>query len=63
MYGKGTVIRGLNARRGTSIVRACPLLFVNVALSDIFGYSNQLYGATQGKSELQLAMEYKYKVP
>jgi translation elongation factor EF-G len=61
MYGKGAVIGGLNARRGTIIdseVREDEFTAVaEVALNDMFGYSNQLRGATQGKGEF--SMEYK----
>ena len=61
MYGKGAVIGGLNARRGTIIdseVREDEFTAVaEVALNDMFGYSNKLRGATQGKGEF--SMEYK----
>ena len=62
-YGKGAVIGGLNARRGTIIdseVREDEFTAVaEVALNDMFGYSNQLRGATQGKGEFSM----EYKVP
>jgi len=58
---KGAVIGGLNARRGTIIdseVREDEFPAVaEVALNDMFGYSNKLRGATQGKGEF--SMEYK----
>ena len=60
-YGEGAVIGGLNARRGTIIdseVREDEFTAVaDVALNDMFGYSSQLRGATQGKGEF--SMEYK----
>jgi hypothetical protein len=60
---KGAVIGGLNARRGTIIdseVREDEFTAVaEVALNDMFGYSNQLRGATQGKGEFSM----EYKVP
>jgi elongation factor G len=63
MYGKGAVIGGLNARRGTIIdseVREDEFTAVaEVALNDMFGYSSQLRGATQGKGEFSM----EYKVP
>ena len=63
MYGKGAVIGGLNARRGTIIdseVREDEFTAVaEVALNDMFGYSSQLRGATQGKGEF--SMEYKVR--
>lgn len=62
-YGKGAVIGGLNARRGTIIdseVREDEFTAVaEVALNDMFGYSSQLRGATQGKGEFSM----EYKVP
>jgi Elongation factor G C-terminus len=58
------VIGGLNARRGTIIdseVREDEFTAIaEVALNDMFGYSSQLRGATQGKGEF--SMEYKVKV-
>ena len=60
---KGAVIGGLNARRGTIIdseVREDEFSAVaEVALNDMFGYSSQLRGATQGKGEF--SMEYKVR--
>jgi translation elongation factor EF-G len=57
------VIGGLNARRGTIIdseVREDEFTAIaEVALNDMFGYSSQLRGATQGKGEF--SMEYKVK--
>ena len=62
---KGAVIGGLNARRGTIIdseVREDEFTAVaEVALNDMFGYSSQLRGATQGKGEF--SMEYKVLSP
>ena len=58
---KGAVIGGLNQRRGTIIdseVREDEFTAIaEVALNDMFGYSSQLRGATQGKGEF--SMEYK----
>jgi elongation factor G len=55
------VIGGLNTRRGTIVdseVRDDEFTAVaEVALNDMFGYSNQLRGSTQGKGEF--SMEYK----
>ena len=57
----GQVIGGLNTRRGTvtdSEVRDDEFTAIaEVALNDMFGYSNQLRGSTQGKGEF--SMEYK----
>jgi elongation factor G len=62
---QSAVIGGLNARRGTIIdseVREDEFTAVaEVALNDMFGYSNQLRGATQGKGEF--SMEYKNHMP
>ncbi|THU97868.1 elongation factor G, mitochondrial [Dendrothele bispora CBS 962.96] len=59
------VIGGLNTRRGTIIdseVRDDEFTCVaEVALNDMFGYSNQLRGSTQGKGEF--SMEYKNHMP
>lgn len=56
----GNVIAGLTARRGTildSEVRDDEVCVrADVALNDMFGYSSQLRGATQGKGEF--SMEY-----
>jgi elongation factor G len=62
---KGAVIGGLNARRGTIIdseIREDEFTAVaEVALNDMFGYSSQLRGLTQGKGEFN--MEYKACFP
>jgi translation elongation factor EF-G len=59
----GAVIGGLNQRRGTIIdseVRDDEFVCTaEVALNDMFGYSNHLRGSTQGKGEF--SMEYKVK--
>ncbi|KAK0201231.1 P-loop containing nucleoside triphosphate hydrolase protein [Desarmillaria ectypa] len=62
---QSTVIGGINIRRGTIVdseVRddefSCS---AEVALNDMFGYSNQLRGTTQGKGEF--SMEYKNHMP
>lgn len=51
------VIGGLNSRRGTiadSEVRDDDFVCAaDVALNDMFGYSNQLRGSTQGKGNSQ----------
>ncbi|KIL56079.1 hypothetical protein M378DRAFT_17411 [Amanita muscaria Koide BX008] len=47
---QGQVIRSLHTRRGT-------VIDIEVALNNMFGYSNQLRGATQGKGEF--SMEFK----
>ena len=58
---QSAVIGGLNSRRGTIVdteVREDEFTcLAEVALNDMFGYSNQLRGATQGKGEF--SMEYK----
>ena len=60
-YALGNVIGGLTSRRGTildSEVRDDEFtVTADVALNDMFGYSSQLRGATQGKGEF--SMEYK----
>lgn len=65
MWGTGAVIGGINQRRGTIIdseVREDEFTAIaEVALNDMFGYSNQLRGATQGKGEF--SMEYKARLP
>ncbi|EIM84999.1 elongation factor G mitochondrial [Stereum hirsutum FP-91666 SS1] len=62
---QSTVIGGLNQRRGTIIdseVRDDEFTVIaEVALNDMFGYSNQLRGSTQGKGEF--SMEYKTHMP
>ena len=59
----GNVIGGLTSRRGTildSEVRDDEFTVIaDVALNDMFGYSSQLRGATQGKGEF--SMEYKVR--
>lgn len=58
---QSAVIGSLNTRRGTIVdseVRDDEFTAIaEVALNDMFGYSNQLRGVTQGKGEL--SMEYK----
>ena len=58
---QSAVIGGLNSRRGTIIdteVREDEFTCIaEVALNDMFGYSNQLRGGTQGKGEF--SMEYR----
>lgn len=55
----GSVIGGLNTRRGTIVdseVRDEEFTATaEVALNDMFGYSNQLRGSTQGKGTCQLS--------
>ncbi|KAJ6499416.1 elongation factor G, mitochondrial [Mycena sanguinolenta] len=62
---QNNVIGGLNTRRGTIVdseVRDDEFTAIaDVALNDMFGYSNQLRGATQGKGEF--SMEYKTHMP
>ncbi|EPQ53135.1 elongation factor G, mitochondrial [Gloeophyllum trabeum ATCC 11539] len=62
---QSAVIGGLNSRRGTIIdseVREDEFTCIaEVALNDMFGYSSQLRGATQGKGEF--SMEYKTHLP
>ncbi|KDQ22629.1 hypothetical protein PLEOSDRAFT_1079870 [Pleurotus ostreatus PC15] len=62
---QSAVIGGLNGRRGTimdSEVRDEEFVCTaEVALNDMFGYSNQLRGSTQGKGEF--SMEYKNHMP
>ncbi|KAN0137586.1 P-loop containing nucleoside triphosphate hydrolase protein [Lactarius tabidus] len=62
---QSAMIGGLNARRGTIIdseVREDEFTAVaEVALNDMFGYSSQLRGGTQGKGEF--SMEYKNHMP
>ncbi|KAF9782458.1 P-loop containing nucleoside triphosphate hydrolase protein [Thelephora terrestris] len=62
---QSAVIGGLNSRRGTIVdteVREDEFTcLAEVALNDMFGYSNQLRGATQGKGEF--SMEYKTHMP
>ncbi|KAL0947939.1 hypothetical protein HGRIS_010570 [Hohenbuehelia grisea] len=62
---QSAVISGLNSRRGTimdSEVRDEEFVCTaEVALNDMFGYSNQLRGSTQGKGEF--SMEYKNHMP
>ncbi|KAG1771721.1 P-loop containing nucleoside triphosphate hydrolase protein [Suillus occidentalis] len=62
---QSAVIGGLNQRRGTIIdseVRDEEFVCIaEVALNDMFGYSSQLRGATQGKGEF--SMEYKNHMP
>lgn len=62
---QNAVIGGLNQRRGTIVdseVREDEFTAIaEVALNDMFGYSSQLRGATQGKGEF--SMEYKNHMP
>ncbi|KAJ6557188.1 elongation factor G, mitochondrial [Mycena sp. CBHHK59/15] len=62
---QNNVIGGLNTRRGTIVdseVREDEFTAIaDVALNDMFGYSNQLRGTTQGKGEF--SMEYKTHMP
>jgi elongation factor G len=58
---QSAVIGSLNSRRGTIIDSESRedefTCVAEVALNDMFGYSNQIRGATQGKGEF--SMEYK----
>ncbi|KAF8995537.1 elongation factor G, mitochondrial [Cyathus striatus] len=62
---QSAVIGGINTRRGTIVdseVRDDEFTAVaEVALNDMFGYSNNLRGSTQGKGEF--SMEYKNHMP
>ncbi|ORY27332.1 elongation factor g 1, mitochondrial precursor (mef-g-1) [Naematelia encephala] len=62
---QGSVLGAINQRRGTIIdteVRDDEFTMVaEVALNDMFGYSGQLRGGTQGKGEF--TMEYKKHAP
>ncbi|KAJ9116547.1 Elongation factor G, mitochondrial [Naganishia onofrii] len=62
---QGNVIGALNQRKGTIIdteIRDDEFtLTAEVALNDMFGYSSQLRGMTQGKGEF--SMEYKTHAP
>ncbi|KAF8321120.1 putative MEF1-translation elongation factor G, mitochondrial [Clavulina sp. PMI_390] len=62
---QGTVIGGLNQRRGTIVdteVRDDEFtVSAEVALNDMFGYASHLRGMTQGKGEF--SMEYSKHVP
>lgn len=59
----GSVIGGLNQRRGTIIDTEMRddefTLIAEVALNDMFGYSSQLRGMTQGKGELASACDFQ----
>lgn len=59
----GQVIGGLNTRRGTIVDSESRddefTAIAEVALSDMFGYSNALRGSTQGKGEF--SMEFKVR--
>lgn len=59
------MIGGLNQRRGTILSNEVReeefTCMAEVALNDMFGYSGQLRGATQGKGEF--SMEYKTHLP
>lgn len=60
----GTVIGALNQRKGTIVDTETRddefTLTAEVALNDMFGYSSQLRGMTQGKGEF--SMEYKVSI-
>ncbi|KAE9410599.1 elongation factor G, mitochondrial [Gymnopus androsaceus JB14] len=62
---QSSVIGGLNTRRGTIVDSEVHddefTCVAEVALNDMFGYSNQLRGSTQGKGEF--SMEYKNHMP
>ncbi|KAF5375913.1 hypothetical protein D9615_008188 [Tricholomella constricta] len=62
---QSAVIGSLNTRRGTIVdseVRDDEFTAIaEVALNEMFGYSNQLRGSTQGKGEF--SMEYKHHMP
>ena len=62
---QGSVIGGINQRRGTIIDTEIRdeefTLICEVALNDMFGYSSNLRGLTQGKGEF--SMEYKDHQP
>ena len=62
---QGNVIGAITGRKGTIIdteIRDDDFtLFAEVALNDMFGYSSQLRGLTQGKGEF--TMEYKRHMP
>lgn len=62
---QGTVIGGLNKRKGTIVDTDVQEDFFNVIadvpLNDMFGYSTELRSATQGKGEF--TMEYKEHQP
>lgn len=62
---QGNVIGAINQRKGTIVdteVRDDEFtLTAEVALNDMFGYSSQLRGMTQGKGEF--SMEYKNHQP
>lgn len=59
----GNVIGALNQRKGTIVDTEMRddefTLTAEVALNDMFGYSSQLRGMTQGKGEF--SMEYKVR--
>jgi elongation factor G len=61
---QSAVIGSLNSRRGTIIDSESRedefTCVAEVALNDMFGYSNQIRGATQGKGEF--SMEYKVRM-
>ncbi len=58
---QGNVIGGLNQRKGTIVDTEIRdeefTLMAEVSLNEMFGYSSQLRGMTQGKGEF--SMEYK----
>lgn len=62
---QGSVIGAINQRRGTIVDTEIRdeefTLICDVALNDMFGYSSQLRGLTQGKGEF--SMEYKEHQP